>query len=82
MIVEFIDDNRDDLGVEPICRVLPSVYYAAKTRPASARSQRDVFMTTALVAPWHDNDRVYGARKLWRPPAAPATTSAATRSPG
>ena len=42
MIVESVDDNRDDFGVEPICTVLqvaPSVYYAAKARPASrARS--------------------------------------------
>ena len=30
MIVEFIDDNRDEFGVEPICRslpVAPSTYY-------------------------------------------------------
>ena len=35
MIVEFIDVNRDELGVEPICKVLqiaPSSYYAAKKR--------------------------------------------------
>ena len=36
MIVEFIDDNRDEFGVEPICETLqvaPSTYYAAKSRP-------------------------------------------------
>jgi hypothetical protein len=35
VIVEFMDDQRDEFGVEPICTVLqmaPS-YYAAKTRP-------------------------------------------------
>ena len=41
MIVSFIDANRAELGVEPICKVLqvaPSTYYAAKTRPPSARA--------------------------------------------
>ena len=39
VIVGFIDDNRDELGVEPICRVLqvaPSTYYAAKRRAVAA----------------------------------------------
>ena len=33
MIVAFIDENRGELGVEPICdalQVAPSTYYAAK----------------------------------------------------
>ncbi|MCW2832793.1 MAG: transposase [Nocardioides sp.] len=69
MSVEFIDGNRDEFGVEPICRVLqiaPSVYYAAKTRPASPRSQRDAVTGPAIEQLWHDNYRVYGARKLWK----------------
>ena len=44
VIVDFIDANRDELGVEPICRelqVAPSTYYAAKSRPLSARAVRD-----------------------------------------
>ena len=42
VIVDFIDANRDELGVEPICRglqVAPSTYYAAKKRPPSARAR-------------------------------------------
>ena len=80
MIVSFIDANRDDfvagrrLGVEPICRVLteygikiaPSTYYAAKTRPASARTLRDAELGPQLRALWEENYRVYGARKLWK----------------
>lgn len=71
----FIDAHRDDvveggrLGVELICRVLqvaPSTYYAAKTRPLSARARRDHELVPALVALWEDNYRVYGARKLWK----------------
>ncbi len=41
VIVDFIDENRGELGVEPICRdlqVAPSTYYAAKSRPLSARA--------------------------------------------
>ena len=71
----FIDANRDDvvegarLGVESICAVLqvaPSTYYAAKTRPPSARACRDAALVPQLVALWEDNYRVYGARKLWK----------------
>ena len=71
----FIDAHRDDvvegkpLGVEPICRVLqvaPSTYYAAKTRPPSARACRDADLIPQLVALWENNYRVYGARKLWK----------------
>jgi putative transposase len=55
------------LGVELICAVLqvaPSSYYAAKTRPPSARARRDAALTPQLEALWEDNYRVYGARKL------------------
>ena len=67
MIVEFIDANREELGVEPICRVLqvaPSTYYAAKSRPPSARAMRDAVMMPILLGLWMTNYRVYGARKL------------------
>jgi hypothetical protein len=47
--VRFIDEHKSVFGVEPICRVLtehgapiaPSTYYAAVSRPPSARSVRD-----------------------------------------
>jgi putative transposase len=68
-MVAFIDANRDELGVEPICEVLqvaPSTYYAAKTRPLSARAARDAVMIPILVALWTANYRVYGAHKLWK----------------
>jgi len=46
VLVDYIDQHRDRFGVEPICAVLkdagvqiaPSTYYAAKTRPPSARA--------------------------------------------
>jgi putative transposase len=69
VIAQFVDDNRDEFGVEPICRVLqvaPSTYYAAKSRPVSARAARDAVMIPILVALWTANYRVYGAYKLWK----------------
>lgn len=69
MIVAFIDEQRDEFGVEPICTVLqvaPSTYYAAKSRPMSARAARDAVMIPILVALWTANYRVYGAHKLWK----------------
>jgi putative transposase len=69
MMVEFIDQNRAELGVEPICNALqiaPSTYYAAKRRPPSPRSMRDARLVPVLVAIWAANYRVYGAHKLWK----------------
>ena len=71
MIVSFVDDNRDEFGVEPVCRVLqvaPSTYYAAKRRSAapSARAVRDAVMMPVLLALWVANRKVYGAHKLWK----------------
>ena len=49
VLVGYIDQHRQEFGVEPICTVLrqagmpiaPSSYYAAKTRPPSARAVAD-----------------------------------------
>jgi len=69
LIVEFIDANRDELGVEPICRTLqiaPSTYYSNRSRPPSDRALRDVAMLQVLMALWATNRKVYGAHKLWK----------------
>jgi putative transposase len=72
-MVAFIDDHRAEYGVEPICRVLPiapSTYYAFKaveadpTR-ASARAQRDVWLSGEIRRVWEQNFCVYGSRKVW-----------------
>ena len=68
-MVSFIDENREDFGVEPICAQLPiapSGYYGVKSRPPSARARRDATLVPQLVALWQANYRVYGAHKLWR----------------
>ena len=69
MIVDYIDANREEFGVEPICRVLqvaPSTYYSAKKRPPSARAVRDAELLPILLALWKANYSVYGAHKLWK----------------
>lgn len=60
-------------GVEPICRVLsghglkiaPSTYYAARSRPASARAVRDERLKAEISRVWRENFEVYGAEKVW-----------------
>jgi putative transposase len=74
VIVDYIDEHRDSFGVEPICNVLsahgckvaPSTFYAAKSRPPSQRRLRDGVMMPILMALWVANYRVYGAHKLWK----------------
>jgi len=73
--VTFIDQHRhrrtvDGLvwGVEPICAVCeiaPSTYYAAKTRPLSARALRDEQLKPEIVRIYNENLSVYGADKVW-----------------
>ena len=68
MTVEFVDANRAEFGVEPVCaalQVAPSTYWSAKRRPPSARALRDAKLMPLLLALWQANYSVYGARKLW-----------------
>ena len=70
----FIDEHKGRFGVQPICRVLceygaqiaPSTYYAAKTRPPSARAVRDEQLRADIMRVWTANYQVYGAFKVWR----------------
>ena len=65
----FIDQKRGQFGVEPICRVVqvaPSSYYAAKTRPPSARAVSDEQLMAQIRRVHEGNRGVYGARKVWR----------------
>ena len=55
----FIEAHRARFGVEPICRILqvaPSTYYAARHRPPSAHTQRDVVLQAQIQAV-HAQDR-------------------------
>jgi transposase InsO family protein len=72
--VAFIDDHREEYGVEPICTVLPiapSTYYRHKARESDptlhpARAQRDEELRVEIQRVWKDNFQVYGVRKIWR----------------
>jgi len=71
VIVAFVDENREQFGVEFICTLMqmaPSSYYAAKKRQTcpSARALRDVILMQVLLTLWVANRKVYGAQKLWR----------------
>jgi len=46
--------------------IAPSTYYAAKSRPLSARAVRDDALKTEIGRVFETNRRVYGARKIWR----------------
>jgi len=71
--VKFIEEHGERWRVEPICRVLqfaPATYYAARTRPASAREPWDRELRDRELKPeiqriWNENFRVYGADKVW-----------------
>ena len=67
--MEYIDLNREEFGVEPICRelqVAPSTYYAAKTRPPSARGVADANLSEVIATEHAANYGVYGACKMWK----------------
>lgn len=67
--MRFIDEHRDEFGVEPICQVLavaPSTYYAAKTRPPSQRSLSDAAVLEKVKEVHEENNEgTYGAVKVW-----------------
>jgi putative transposase len=68
-MIRYIDAHRRSFGVEPICRTLavaPSSYYAAKTRPPSARSVSDATLAEVIARVHRANFGVYGARKVWK----------------
>lgn len=73
MKVEFVDSQREQHGVQPVLEALkqtpaqiaPSTYYAAKSRPESARAVRDLVLAEQIEQVHEDNYSVYGARKVW-----------------
>jgi len=64
--VSFINEHRDRFGVEPICATLqfaPSTYYAAVSRPPSARHLRDRNLKVEIARVHKENFDVYGTEK-------------------
>ena len=73
-MITFIDEHKDRTscglrwGIEPICAQLPiapATYYAARTRPPSARQVRDRILRPDILKVWENNLCVYGADKVW-----------------
>jgi len=73
-MVRFIDDHRDQYGVEPTCAMLPiapSTYHrqrAARIDPTrrAARAQRDDALRPTIQRVYDENHQVYGPRKVWK----------------
>ena len=72
-MVSFIDEHREEHGVEPICAhlpIAPSTYYEQKARQVDPsrlpeRLIRDVVLREEVERVWKENRSVYGARKVW-----------------
>jgi putative transposase len=73
-VIAFVDQHRQQHGVEPLCKALqiaPSGYrrHAARQRnPAllPARAKRDAELMPLLQNTWNAHRQVYGADKLWK----------------
>lgn len=72
-MIRFIDEHRDQFGVEFLCRVLKDAvpgfltsrgYRAAKTRVPSARQLKDELLVPEIQRLHDENYGVYGERKM------------------
>ena len=72
-MIAFIDKQRNEHGVEPICKQLPiavSTYYEHKARQSDPdrepeRIKRDRWLAVEVQRVWDENLQVYGAKKVW-----------------
>jgi len=70
--MDYIERYKNLFGVEPICTALtaadvpiaPSTFYAARTRPPSARAARDKELKAVIARVHEENYGVYGVRKM------------------
>jgi len=72
LIIDYVERYKDVFGVEPIAAVLSSAdvpiaastFYAARTRPPSARAVRDEDLKPVIARVHQENYGVYGIRKM------------------
>jgi hypothetical protein len=72
-MITFIDENKEEYGVEPICVVIeiaPATYYEHKRQQRepdrrSRRAKRDDELKPEIQRVFDDNYGVYGVRKVW-----------------
>ena len=84
LICQYIDQRKEEFGVEPICTVLtesgcriaPSTYYAARSRPPSKRSVSDAAVPHACERP-----RTQRAVPTYQRPPAPVIGGRRARLP-
>ena len=84
-MVRFIDEHREEFGVEPICAhlpIAPSTYYDAKARAPSPRAVRDAGLMVEIRRVFDDNYAVYGHRKVWPNSTAKGSRWRAARCSG
>lgn len=73
-MVSFVDEHRDEYGVEPICSQLPiapSTFYDHQDKRnhpqrRSDRARRDDVLCPQIQRVWEENFQVYGAHKVWK----------------
>lgn len=73
-MVDFIEENQEGHGVEPICGMLPiapSTYYDHRAKrldpdKRSARAKHDEKLRVEIQRVYDENQQVYGAKKVWR----------------
>ena len=73
----FIDERREDFGVEPICRVLgvsASAYYRRATGERSERTVEDERLLGVIRVTHKRNYEAYGYRRMWKALSAPASS--------
>jgi putative transposase len=67
-VTRFIEEQRGRFNIELLCRTVganPSTYYAARSRPPSARAIKDAELTEEIQRVFEANYRVYGVRKIY-----------------
>lgn len=65
----YVDQHRDSLGVEPICRILDvsaSAYYQRRTGVRSAREVEDERLLAVIKETHEANYCAYGYRRMWK----------------
>ena len=73
-MVGFVEESRQEYGVEPICAMLPiapSTYYEHRARwrdpdRRPSRAKRDEELMPEIQRIWDENFKVYGVQKVWR----------------
>ena len=68
-MTRYIEERREVLGVEPVCRVIGvpvSTHYARRSRKPSRRELRDRELISEIYAARSGYRSVYGVRKTWK----------------